>query len=245
MSDTRTAYATGDSVIATQCLVSVALPGGIRVEIPSGTRGSVVAVDPLIRWAPYLVVFEAGYGGLVDIQVSAEQIGRVYSHEPLVPIVEEAYVPDACTPTFQRPHRWCKRLHEIIFLEALTAYGIVLAMRPETLLIITAVFVFAAYAHQILFCRRLTWIPEVVRGPIPDDDEELDICTPCGRVAAVFDLAVVTVLGALLFHYTAFRITGGWPDPQLFKGHVVLVGVVALLKVGMHHRAAHIYSKHN
>lgn len=238
------AFAERDTVIATRCLVTPDAPGQIRVEIPAGTRGTVVGVEPVIRWAPYRVVFEIGTG-LVEMRVTAEKIGRVHSHEPHVPFLVEDMVADVYEPTHSQPHRLCNRLHEFIVLEGMTAYGLVLTQQPRLLLSVTALLVLTAYLHQLVFCRRFAWIPEVLLPLAPTEHEELVVNGRATRSAVVMDVAVAVSLGTLLLHHLAIRIGGDKSDVPLFIAHVAVTGLLGVLKWAEHARAAHIYPKNS
>jgi hypothetical protein len=232
MADTQLAYARGDSVISTQCLVTAPTCGEVRVEIPAASRGTVVSVDPEIRWAPYCVVFEAGHGGLVEMQVSAQQIGRVASHDPLVPIVDQ--VVDEFTPSVSYPDPWCRPLHVIIVMESLFAYGLVVQMQPRLMIEMTAGLLVLMYGHQLYAFRRMTIIPMVLQRIDPCDHEVLTVKRLAARRSAYVDVLVVVVIGTLLYHFVSVRAHGSWPDVSLFVAHVLATGFVLLVKLAMH-----------
>lgn len=238
-------FALGDSVISTRCLVTKSIPGQVRVEIPSASLGTVVEADPRVTWAPYRVVFEAGHGGLVEMRVTADAIGRISPREPLVPILRDEPEPLSYEPSAHRPHRWCKVLHGTIILEGCIAYGLVLLMQPRLLLLITALIVGVAYAHQMTVCRRFAWIPEIFLPLTPEENEELVVYPQFARRAAGLDLFVVVLLGTLLVHHLLVHAHADRADVTLFLAHLFVTAMACLIKMVMHDKAAHIYPKHN
>jgi hypothetical protein len=254
MSETLRPYREGDSVISTRCLVSDPLPGGgVRVEIPVATRGTVTGFDPAGGTAPYTVAFEAGDGGFVEINVSALDIGRVVSHRPIVPLLPDgvlsaAYAaprPQPYEPTQRYPHRLCMPLHTVLVIEFLMAYAIVLSREPELTLALMTLVAGAVYGHQLLVYREFTWVPIILQTYILCEDEELVVDPEKAWQAAVADVAVVLLTGSLLGHYLAFLIGGGWPNVVLASVHIVLVGLVWMTKLVIHEKAARIRPKIN
>jgi hypothetical protein len=241
----------GDSVISARCLVSEPAFGGVRVEIPVASRGTVTEFDPDGGDRPYVVAFEVGSGGFIEFNVSAMEIGRVTSHGPVVPLIPDGVLAAAYAaprrlvykPTHGHPHRLCKPLHVMINLEGFAAYGLVLDMQPFMLLTFTGVFLAAVYLHQLWRYREFTLVPLVLQGIAPCEDEELVVEPERAWHAAVVDLVTFLLLGSLLVHFTVYRVSGEWPDVPLFVAHIVAAGLMCLIKTVAHDRAAHIYPK--
>lgn len=251
MPDMSRPYRQGDSVISARCLVSEPIPGGVRVEIPVASRGTVTEFDPDGGDRPYVVAFEVGSGGFIEFNVSAMEIGRVTSHPPVVPLIPGGVLASAYAaprrlmhkPSYKHPHRMCKPLHAMISLEGFIAYGLVLDMQPFLILTFTTVFLAAVYLHQLWHYREFTLVPLVLQGPEPCEHEELVVDPENAWHAAVVDLVTFLLLGSLLVHFTVYRVGGGWPNVPLFVTHIVAAGLVCLIKMTAHLMAAHIYPK--
>lgn len=168
-------FTINDTVISVCPLIAPPVEApGVRLEIAAASRGTVVDVRPYDYPYPYVVEFEVGEGGLVEIDVTEEQIAPLVSHAPLVadhdlpPLTVR--IPErrinrqkAYTPTLGSPHYRCRLLHRINLLLLLMVYGTALDQYTRVTLLLTVVAVCLVYLHQLHVYREWAWVPQVFR----------------------------------------------------------------------------------
>jgi hypothetical protein len=244
-------YRQGDSVVAARCLVTgPVLDSTDHVEIPAASRGTVTGYIPGTD-RPYLVVFEAGDGRVVEMNVAARDIGRVRPHPPVIPLIpaevlSAAYAAPrraAHAPTYRRPHRLCRPLHSLIYLEVCVAYGLVLDMQPVLLPLVTVALAALVYGHQWWVHGRLALVPDLFHEPELCECEERIIDPRRVRYAVLVDFAVVVSLGSLLVHYWAVWPTVSPGDVVRFASHIALVGLFWVTKAVIHDLTSRIVLK--
>lgn len=256
MSNDLPAYEIGTSVISRTSLTTMpVMPGEIRVEIPTASRGTVTAQRPDDHVHPYTVAFEVGKGGVVQIDVSGDQIVPVSPHDPVHPVfvvqVEDMPPlvarrprrPAPYRPTLQYPHRHCAHMHPMIAFMIVSAYILVLAMEPLTILTFTVLFVGVIYGYELSRYGRLSWAPTAFRFAEPAEHEKLIVDHRWARYAVASDRALNLTLVALLMYQLLYMIDDGKVGMTGYVVHLAAVAVATVLKTYTHDKAASIHPK--
>lgn len=255
-SDAFPVYRIGDSVISLVSLITVPLrPGEIRVEIPTASRGTVIEHRPDDHVHPYTAVFEVGEGGVVQIDVTCEQIAPVSPHEPLAlqkvvqldelpPLVaRRPRRPVRYQPTLQYPHRHCPRRHSMIFGLILGAYMLVLLMATLPVLTFTVLMVSVLYGYDLTRYRAFSWVPVALQYDKPTENEKLVIDQRWAGRAALSDFILIAALIGLLAYHFEYKLDDGNVNMVRYVAHLASAGVVMLFKLIAHDKAARIQPK--
>lgn len=245
MAEITRAFAVGDSVISTSCLIAPPMEApGVTLEISVASRGTVVDVRPYAYPKPYVVVFEVGEGGTVEIDVMEEQIGRVYSHEPIaVPILDPIDMPPLITrrgvsmPSPSHPHRRCRALHKVNFLLMCGVYGSVLERYPLWTLGLTLTVLVCLYSAHLRSTGMWSWIPEILWHDEPSVNERVAVSPK--HVTYAFHADVLFGLSAalVLVNHTV-NLTSTSPVLSIACSGVAFMAWVT--KAATHERAARI-----
>lgn len=250
------AYEIGTSVISRTSLTTMpVMPGEIRVEIPTASRGTVTERRPGDHVHPYTVAFEVGEGGVVQIDVNGDQIVPVSPHDPVHPVsvvqVEDMPPlvarrprrPAPFEPTMQYPHRQCRNQHSVAASLIVGAYILVLMMEPLAMLTFTVLFVGVIYGHELSRYGRLSWVPTALQHAKPSEHEKLIVVHRWARYAVASDRALNLTLVALLMYQLLYMIDDGKVNMTGYVVHLAAVAVAAVLKTYTHDKAASIHPK--
>lgn len=250
------AYGIGDSVISRTSLVTIpVLPGEVRVEIPTASRGTVTAQRPDDRVHPYTVAFEVGEGGVVEIDVSNEEIVPVSPHDPVrpVPVVRLEDMPPLVArrprrplpyePTLQYPHRHCAHMHSMIAFMIVSAYILVLTMEPLTMLTFTVLVIGVVYGYELSRYGHLSWVPTAFRFAEPAEHEKLVVDPRWAKYAVASDRALNLTLVALLMYQLLYMLDDDKASMTGYVVHLAAVAIATALKIYTHDRAASIHPK--
>jgi hypothetical protein len=251
MAETARTFAEGDSVISTQCLIAPPdRVGGVRVELPLASRGTVLNVWPGATGKVYLVAFEIGEGGIVQVDVAENQIDRVNSHEPIRPVYDlpplvvrdpKRKIKRTYVPTPERPHRWCKGMHAINLLLMCAVYGAIFALNPTGVGVVTVCFLVAAYYYDARIHGNLHWYPRVLGPHGLYCDESFSVRPQYTTRSFLADTLLAVVIVVLLaWHYYFYSV-----NPS--TGNATVYGVLCagsffawVAKTIVHHRAVSV-----
>lgn len=255
-SDGLPAYEIGTSVISRTSLVTIpVMPGEIRVEIPTASRGTVTAQRPDDHVHPYTVAFEVGEGGVVQIDVTGEEIVPVSPHDPVepVPVVQLEDMPPLVArrprrpapyqPTLQYPHRHCRHLHSMIASMIGGAYILVLLMEPLAMLTFTILLGGVIYGYELNRYGRLSWVPTAFQYAEPTKYEKLVVDPRWARYAVASDRALNLTLVALLVYHLLYTLNDLEISTTLYVVHLASVAVATMLKLYTHDRSARVVQK--
>jgi hypothetical protein len=248
MAETARAFAEGDSVISTQCLIAPPdRVGGVRVELPLASRGTVLNVWPGATGKVYLVAFEVGEGGVVQVDVAGNEIARVNPHEPIRPVydlpplvvrdpkraVKRAYIPKP-----ERPHRWCRGMHAINVLLMCAVYGAVFTNNPTGVGVVTVCFLAAAYYYDVRIHGNLHWYPRVLGPHGLYNDESFSVRPQYVKQAFLTDVLFSVVVTALLvWHYYFYSVNPSTTNATVYAMLCVGAFLFWTVKTITHHRA--------
>lgn len=226
-------YAVGDTVFATQPLVSTRhRAGDISVEIPRASRGVISEVHHDNGLITFTVDFAVGTAS-VEVWVSPCQVVMM----PPVPGADNA-------ATTRHPHRLCRRLHPFIGILLLGAYILLAVMNPAALLV-GAVVLGAGYAHQLWSYQTWLWVPQIFRYPTPCEDEELVIDEAWAKSAVLADGAFLLALASLILGHLAYLIDPTALNAMFFVVLLVVVAVFGVAHMYVHDKAARICPKND
>lgn len=246
----------GDSVISTCPLVAPPVePPGVRLEIPSASRGTIVDVRPYDYPYPYAVVFEVGEGGVVEVDVTHNQLARVTSHGPIASVRPMQEVPSpepwaldqyitrngVYVPTIVRPHPRCGSWHRVNVLLMLVVLGLFTGSEVPGSVMITAILAAVLYGYHLHNGGAWNKLPE---PPQLAEDEELIVDWRIARRAMYAD-ALFTIALVLMLQCYDPRFVNLGPSKVVPYAVAGVAAVVWVVKCVLHEKASHVTSRHN
>lgn len=251
MTETKRAFAPGDSVISVTCVVAPPVEAhGVRLEIPLACRGTVVEVRHADHPQPYAVVFEvpeAG-GAPVEVDVTEDQIVRVTpSQVTALKNLEELARTNVSElrrklhePSKQYPHHSCRFWHVLHKVQMFGLWALAVAVYPLWNTVWTLAVLVFLYGHQLWTHRTWAWVPDVLAPDVPDETQRLDVSEGLVEACLVADVTFAVCL---------LLATGSYLVNTSYVGHTnaivsVLLTVMTLasglLSMTIHERAVRI-----
>lgn len=245
MTEAIRTFCVGDSVIA---LCRLEGP----VDVPSGSRGTVVRVWLHPGPRPYAVIFETDGADTVRLNVEEHQIGRVASHGPIAAVpMPDPVMPTVTTckprrhidrqalykPTADHPHYQCVPLHLLQLALMSLLYICLLWMIPQVVLMLTGVVVLSGYLHQLTIVKRWALVPVIFKSPYWELNGEVKVTVDAGHVQSAHRADVLQVLSiSMLLAYHFANVSTGFRNsvaPYVILGAITfLFGMIKSIEHG-------------
>jgi len=241
-------FAVGEEVVSLCSLTSTPTKENpIRVELPSGSRGTVNRVRIFHCERPYVVMFEVGDGALVEISAAEHQLGRIrpISTNELPPLevrepVRRINRAALHQPSVAHPHYRCKLLHAVQVIHWLGFYGLALVAVPFPAIITAVCIVLAAYLHQLTNYGEWALVPYAFRREQAEAGQRLVVYREFVDMAYAADVALTGVLTAFFVYHFWNIVNQHNPSPLPYVVLASMVFIAWMTKSITHSRAVRI-----